>query len=428
MKSLTEQYRLIKEGKGSKDVFTKTAKAMYPQYITNNASFNQTEKILKYRGLINESIIGDIIPQKKKESYETAFEKYLAEEAKKSSQEVDTKAEVKKPSKEVDDLYDKNFNRKDTKNLDNVIFDQLMRGYYIEMKNPKNTDKTIEQVKDIVLKNLEKNPIFYVENGQFGVEGLGYTKDAPGLGEPKEPKGKYKSSGYGDLKEEKFRKVVNSLIREELNFNKEENLLREAINKMIREELNENVVKQIKSIRKESQIGALALEYKKIKEAIDTRRAQIERINEDESLSELVDKKQIKKVEKEIKALEKALDKTKKNIEKVKGKEDKPKTKDVVTGEGEPIEEEAINEAPPSQDLEKGLESAEAIKKALEDVSKIELEEDTNELPQEIINQIVPMYVEEEMEIEDIASMYPEMYNEVVEFLEGYDLGLDYDI
>jgi len=428
MKSLTEQYRLIKEGKGSKDVFTKTAKAMYPQYITNNASFNQTEKILKYRGLINESIIGDIIPQKKKESYETAFEKYLAEEAKKSSQEVDTKAEVKKPSKEVDDLYDKNFNRKDTKNLDNVIFDQLMRGYYIEMKNPKNTDKTIEQVKDIVLKNLEKNPIFYVENGQFGVEGLGYTKDAPGLGEPKEPKGKYKSSGYGDLKEEKFRKVVNSLIREELNFNKEENLLREAINKMIREELNENVVKQIKSIRKESQIGALALEYKKIKEAIDTRKAKIERINEDESLSELVDKKQIKKVEKEIKALEKALDKTKKNIEKVKGKEDKPKTKDVVTGEGEPIEEEVINEAPPSQDLEKGLESAEAIKKALEDVSKIELEEDTNELPQEIINQIVPMYVEEEMEIEDIASMYPEMYNEVVEFLEGYDLGLDYDI
>jgi len=428
MKSLTEQYRLIKEGKGSKDVFTKTAKAMYPQYITNNASFNQTEKILKYRGLINESIIGDIIPQKKKESYETAFEKYLAEEAKKSSQEVDTKAEVKKPSKEVDDLYDKNFNRKDTKNLDNVIFDQLMRGYYIEMKNPKNTDKTIEQVKDIVLKNLEKNPIFYVENGQFGVEGLGYTKDAPGLGEPKEPKGKYKSSGYGDLKEEKFRKVVNSLIREELNFNKEENLLREAINKMIREELNENVVKQIKSIRKESQIGALALEYKKIKEAIDTRKAKIERINEDESLSELVDKKQIKKVEKEIKALEKALDKTKKNIEKVKGKEDKPKTKDVVTGEGEPIEEEVINEAPPSQDLEKGLESAEAIKKALEDVSKIELEEDTNELPQEIINQIVPMYVEEEMEIEDIASMYPEMYNEVVEFLEGYDLGLDYDV
>ena len=38
------------------------------------------------------------------------------------------------------------------------------------------------------------------------------------------------------------------------------------------------------------------------------------------------------------------------------------------------------------------------------------------------------MYVEEGMEIEDIASMYPEMYNEVVKFFEGYDLGNDYDI
>ena len=32
-----------------------------------------------------------------------------------------------------------------------------------------------------------------------GVKGLGYTTEAPGLGTPKEPKGKYKSSGYGDL-------------------------------------------------------------------------------------------------------------------------------------------------------------------------------------------------------------------------------------
>jgi uncharacterized protein (DUF433 family) len=58
----------------------------------------------------------------------------------------------------------------------------------------------------------------------------------------------------------------------------------------------------------------------------------------------------------------------------------------------------------------------------------LNLDEGENELPQEIINQIIPMYAEEGMEIEDIASMYPEMYNEVVEFLEGYDLGLDYDI
>jgi len=71
------------------------------------------------------------------------------------------------------------------------------------MKDPKNEDKTMEQLKAIVIKNLEKNPIYYTEKGQFGVKDLGYTMDAPGLGEPKEPKGKYKSSGYGNLNENK---------------------------------------------------------------------------------------------------------------------------------------------------------------------------------------------------------------------------------
>ncbi len=46
-----------------------------------------------------------------------------------------------------------------------------------------------------------KDPIFYTKEGQFGVKGLGYSVDHPGLGEPKEPKGKYKASGYGDLNE-----------------------------------------------------------------------------------------------------------------------------------------------------------------------------------------------------------------------------------
>jgi hypothetical protein len=65
-------------------------------------------------------------------------------------------------------------------------------------------DKTMQQLKDIVLKNLAKDPIHYTKEGQFGVKDLGYTTEAPGLGEPKEAKGKWKSSGYGDLKESKI--------------------------------------------------------------------------------------------------------------------------------------------------------------------------------------------------------------------------------
>jgi hypothetical protein len=76
-----------------------------------------------------------------------------------------------------------------------------MMGYYTEMKDPKNVDKTMQELKDMVLKNLAKDPIFYTKEGQFGVKGLGYSVDHPGLGEPKEPKGKYKASGYGDLNE-----------------------------------------------------------------------------------------------------------------------------------------------------------------------------------------------------------------------------------
>jgi hypothetical protein len=71
------------------------------------------------------------------------------------------------------------------------------------MKDPKNADKTMQQLKDIVFKNLAKDPIYYTKDGQFGVKDLGYVTDHPGLGEPKEAKGKYKSSGYGDLKESK---------------------------------------------------------------------------------------------------------------------------------------------------------------------------------------------------------------------------------
>jgi hypothetical protein len=68
------------------------------------------------------------------------------------------------------------------------------------MKDPKNVDKTIDELKDIVRKNLIKNSSYYVENAAFGIKGIGYTKDAAGLTAGKEAKGKYKSSGYGDIK------------------------------------------------------------------------------------------------------------------------------------------------------------------------------------------------------------------------------------
>ena len=225
-KTLQDQYLLIKEGKGHKDIFIKEAKRQFPGLIRNAATYTEVANVLKTKNLINENVIGlepiNQLQPSKKESFEVAFENFIAEA--KKAKEDDEKAELKKPSKQVEEDAEKNFDYEDKKNPDNLIFDQIMKGYYTEMKDPKNESKTMEQLKAIVIKNLEKNPTYYTEKGQFGVKDLGYTMDAPGLGEPKEPKGKYKSSGYGNLNENKepineedqIRKVVRSIINEEL--------------------------------------------------------------------------------------------------------------------------------------------------------------------------------------------------------------------
>ena len=203
-KTLQEQYLLIKVGKGHKDVFVKEAKRLFPNMVRNAATFKEASDVLKSKQIIKENVveIGAInqLPATKKESYELAFEKFLTEEKKKDYFD-DEKAELKKVSKQVEDDLSHMYDNKDDKNLNNVIFGQVMMGYYAEMKDPKNKDKTAAQLRDIVLKNLAKNPTYYTEKGQFGDLDLGYTVDAPGLGEPKEPKGPHKSSGYGTLSE-----------------------------------------------------------------------------------------------------------------------------------------------------------------------------------------------------------------------------------
>ena len=243
MKTLNEQYKLIKEGNGHKGVFLTEAKRQFPNYIRNAATFDEAALILKQRGIINESIVG-ITPinsiSSKKESYELAFEKFMQEakspeikakavkEKKIKSQEETEKAELKKPSKQVADDIKHGYDQMDMKNINNLIFGQVMKGYYAEMKDPKNADKTMDELKDIVMKNLAKDPIHYTKDGQFGIKGVGYTTEHPGLGTPKEAKGKYKASGYGDLNENlnsrpesleeaKVRKAIRSIIQEEID-------------------------------------------------------------------------------------------------------------------------------------------------------------------------------------------------------------------
>jgi hypothetical protein len=280
MKALQTQYNLIKEGKGHKDVFVKEAKRIFPDIIPNSAGFDQTSTLLKNKNIIVENIF-PLVPSSGLNPFST-FDKFLKEE--------EIKAEVKKTSKEVEEDLAKTYDYSDKKNLDNQIFDQVLNGIRFEIEQ--DPELTLEKATEKVKKNLEKNPLFYLENAAFGVKGLGYTKEAPGLGEPKETKGKYKSSGYGDLKENKNMKLVDLL--------------------------KEGAQEDLKEADKIGEVAALEAKINflegKIKKCYETMT-----IFERDDVKEFVDKKRQAEIKKEVKLLERAKVQLEKKYDKLKG-------------------------------------------------------------------------------------------------------------
>ena len=269
MKTLQEQYNLIQEGKGHKDVFMKSARRLFPEYITNFATFQEATKILKQKSILSEAAGGVVtqtsanpfinwekfLNEDKKpkikvsvkyakeasDAFRKAYSKMgkmtstntfefknaddaeefaehlmdyidipeekitgynLDEELLKSGKIIkEAKAEEKKTTKEVEEMETKGYDYKDPKNTNNLNFEEMLRGYYAEMKDPKNADKTEEQLREMVAKNLAKDPSFYVKDGAFGIKGVGYTDDVPGLKvSNKELKGEYASSGMEKVK------------------------------------------------------------------------------------------------------------------------------------------------------------------------------------------------------------------------------------
>lgn len=280
MKALQTQYNLIKEGKGHKDVFVKEAKRIFPDIIPNSAGFDQTSTLLKNKNIIAENIF-PLIPSSGLNPFST-FDKFLKEE--------ETKAEAKKTPKEVEEDLAKTYDYSDKKNLDNQIFDQVLNGIRFEIEQ--DPELTLEKATEKVKKNLDKNSLFYLENAAFGVKGLGYTKEAPGLGEPKEAKGKYKSSGYGNLKENKNMKLVDLL--------------------------KEGAQEDLKEADKIGEVAALEAKINflegKIKKCYETMT-----IFERDDVKEFVDKKRQAEIKKEVKLLERAKVQLEKKYDKLKG-------------------------------------------------------------------------------------------------------------
>jgi len=204
--TLQSQYNLIKEGKGNKAYFLKSAYRLFPDMLSPVNTFEDTVKILKNRSIISEGI-GGLVTTGKKQDWMSIFNENMT-----AYKEVDEKK--KEPSKEITDMATRGYDYKDEKNYDNIFGQEFLKGYYTELKDPKNADKHVEELRAIVAKNLAKDINYYVKDGQFGIKGVGYQTEAPGLGTPKEPKGKYKSSGYGDLKESVLRSQIQLLIKE----------------------------------------------------------------------------------------------------------------------------------------------------------------------------------------------------------------------
>ena len=199
--TLQEQYNLIKAGKGHKGIFLTEAKKQFPNMLTNPMGFEETTKILKTRGVISENYVDlkpiNTIEASPKLAWENKFAQFLAEEA---------KIEEKKPVEEVEEIQSHGYDYKDKSNLDNQIGQEVLNGIYFEAKE--NPDKSLDEIRKMVAKNLAKDGQYYMKEAAFGVKGLGYKET-----EVEEVVGKYAASGYSD----KLKKMVKeSLVKEEI--------------------------------------------------------------------------------------------------------------------------------------------------------------------------------------------------------------------
>ena len=203
-KTLQQQYNLIKEGKINKDDFLKSARRVFPEFISPLTDYNTAVTILKGKSILSEGVGGIATQNPNKPDWFKIFNENLAEAVGvKGKKEYGDQNEFEKIDKDVQKDLDNQFDNKDPKNIDNLYGQSFLMGYYTEMKDPKNKDKSVDELKAIVAKNMAKDITYYNTEAFMGTKGIGFKTDVIGGGEPKAPKGKYKSSGYGDLDKKK---------------------------------------------------------------------------------------------------------------------------------------------------------------------------------------------------------------------------------
>ena len=389
MKTLQEQYTKILKGDGRKDLFLKEAKRTYPNLLSNLTSFNDAETILKHKRVIREEL-GGIVTLKplvqltsddfnpNKQPWESKYEAFVNEEKAKAlkpiidndiDEKINTKkedeavkADGKKVAKGVDNVEERNYDYSPKEdNINNVNGQEMLNGVYYETKE--NPDLSLAEAQEKVIKNLAKDPLHYVKEGQFGV-GIGYTeaKIEENTGET------YGGSGYSDklkegstdmkaIKESLYKKLIkeglggvvttgnpNSLAAQSGNMirqimaedefqanqagsqyhdslyaegakpdfmdinkdgDKEESMKKASKDKKAKKPKKDSIDSKLAEIGKEAEAVKMEAQLEFLHNHIDEKVQRIESINEDENLSELIDKTKMKEMQREIKLLEK---------------------------------------------------------------------------------------------------------------------------
>jgi hypothetical protein len=227
----------------------------------------------------------------------------------------EAKAIEKKPTKDVVDLETKGYDYKDKEKVDNIYGEAFLKGYYTEMKDPKNADKTVDELKEIVAKNLTKDRLYYTKEAQFGIKGIGYTDQTPGL----------KAS------------ESDQMVPVKLSEGRVTKTVTEA-----KKPKKETTNSKLAEIEKNGKIATLEIQIDALDEIIESKNQRISMVTEDENLSELVDKNKMKEMQREIKELEKRKAKMEKLYEKMCGK--RYAKKEVVGEDYDPDEEQKRDE------------------------------------------------------------------------------------
>ena len=342
MKTLQEQYNQIKNGKGSKQIFLKEVKLKYPNLIRNAAKFEEATSTLIGRSIISEGLYVANASTEKPDWFKLFDENMnlISEEA--------AKALEKKTTKGVEDLQapDRGYNYKDDQNINNVSGEQFRQGYFTELTDVTNIDKTKQELIDLVIKNMSKNPQYYTEEAQFGIKGIGYTEEAPALGRGNEIKDNA-TLGYGKETKKKLKKQDSSSYADKMSASVfstgytdlapkqplEENKMISLVDLMESLPLGEKPTpKRKKPVKKATtdsklaeienngKVATLELQIEAIEEIISGKNERISMVTEDDSLSELVDKKKMKEMQREVKVLEKRKSQMEKVYEKMCGK------------------------------------------------------------------------------------------------------------